>query len=377
MITFAYMRINKHLFILLSCWLLINGFLLYSLGIKYAIDTTRFNAEANAWLNGQFEPSYRLWYSGYIAILFICKSIFHSIYPSIAFQYLLSLIATVLFYQGLCKLLKNNTATFFSTLLLICYLPIQQWNTCLLTESIFISLILLFVRAFSIEKKSHKWLILILISILAATVRPNGGILFFTCMSVYGIQFIQQDKKISILFTMIIAIALFLLHSFTDTFYQFLLDSFNKGEIICGYNHWTSPYKTNIQNDHSSGSIIKILELFFANPIKSMQLFASRFFALWSDMRSYYSLSHNLFIGLYLIIAYAAAIIGFIQYRKVFTELASATLLYCGINSLLIMITYADWDGRFLAPLLPMVFIWSGLGIYFSIQFLKRKNTVL
>ena len=376
-ITFAYMRVSKYLLILCICWLLINGFLLYSLGIKYAIDTTRFDAEANAWLNGAFEPSYRLWYAGYIGVLVVCKSIFHSIYPSIVFQYALSFFATLLFYQGLCKLLKNNQAAFYTTLLAICYLPIQQWNTCLLTESIFISLILLFVWAFSIEKTSHKWFMLILIATLAATVRPNGGILLVSCFILYGIQSIHQNKIFPIFFTIGIAIALLIVNSYTDTFYQFLLDSFNKSEVICGYNYWTSPSKTSIPNDSSSGSITKIFDLISSNPIKSMQLFAGRFVALWADLRMYYSLLHNIFIGFYLLIAYVTAIIGFIQYRKVFTELALITLLYCGINSILVMITYADWDGRFLAPLLPMIFIWSGLGIYFSIQFLTRKNKAL
>lgn len=373
--TFVSMRFNKHIFFLAICWFLVNGFLFYSLGIKYAIDTTRFEAEATAWLNGHIEPSYRLWYSGYIAVLAICKSIFHSIYPSIIFQYLLSFVATIFFYKGLCKLLKNEQAAFFSSLLVLCYLPIQQWNTCLLTESIFISLILLFVWAFSIEKTSRKWFILLLISILAATVRPNGGILLITCCAVYAIPSLQQNKKLPIPFILYLIIALLILHSYTDTFYQFLLDSFNKGEIICGYNHWPFPNKTNIPNDNSSGSITKIIDLISSNPIKSMQLFLSRFVALWIDVRTYYSLPHNLFIVVYLFVAYATAIIGFIQYRKIFYELALITLLYCGMNSLLVMITYADWDGRFLAPLLPMIFIWSGLGIYFSIQFLKRKNT--
>jgi len=371
------MRFNKHIFILSICWFLINGFLLYSLGIKYAIDTTRFDAEATEWLNGHLEPNYRLWYSGYIAILVLCKSIFHSIYPSVVFQYILSFIATIFFYKGLCKLVKNNEPAFYSTLLVICYMPIQQWNTCLLTESIFISLILLFVWAFSIEKKSYKWFMLVLISILAATVRPNGGILLMSCFALYGIQLIQQDKKFPIFYMISFAISLLILHSFTDTFYQFLLDSFNKGEIICGYDHWTSPSKTHIPNDTSSGSITKILDLISSNPLKGMQLFASRFVALWSDVRIYYSLSHNMYIGFYLLAAYSTAIIGFIQYRKVFASFALITLLYCGLNSLLVMITYADWDGRFLAPLLPIVFMWSGLGIYFSIQFLKRKNAAL
>ncbi|WP_245553860.1 hypothetical protein [Cytophaga aurantiaca] len=356
---------------------MINGLLLYLLGIKYAIDTTRFESEATAWINGEFEPSYRLWYCGYIAILFICKSIFHSIYPSIIFQYLLSLISTVLFYKGLSKLIKNEQASFYSTLLILCYMPIQQWNTCLLTESIFISLLLLFVWAFSIEKLSHKWFVLILISILAATVRPNGGILFITCIGGHAIQLIQQKKTFPVFFMIGIAVALLIVNSFTDTFYQFLLDSFNKGEVICGYDHWTSPHKTHIENNSSGGSITKIIDLISSNPVKSMQLFVGRFIALWSDVRAYYSLPHNIFIGIYLLTTYSAAIIGFIQYRQLFTELTRITLLYCGINSVLVMVTYADWDGRFLAPLLPMIFIWSGLGIYFSIQFLKRKNAAL
>jgi hypothetical protein len=316
-------------------------------------------------------------HSGYIGVLVTSKSIFHSIYPSIVFQYILSITSTFLFYKGLSKLLKNEQAAFYTALLILCYIPIQQWNTCLLTESIFISLILLFIWAYSIEKTSHRWLMLILICMLAATVRPNGGILFITCFGVYGIQSLLQDKKLPVFLYIGIALVFLILHFYTDTFYHFLLDSFNKGEIICGYDHWSSPHKTHIQNNSPSGSITKILHLISSNPLKSTQLFVGRFVALWIDIRTYYSFSHNLFIGIYLLIAYATAIMGFIQYRNVFTELVLITLLYCGMNSVLVMVTYADWDGRFLAPLLPVIFIWSGLGIYFSIQFLKRKNTVL
>lgn len=373
-ITFAEMRFNKHIIILILCWFLVNGFLLYVLGIKYAIDTTRFEAEANAWLNGSFEPSYRFWYSGYIAILALSKSSFNSIYPSIIFQYILALVSTVLFYKGLTKLTKNEQAAFYTTLLTIFFTRIQLWNTCLLTESIFISLILLFVWAYSIEKKTIKWFMMIFIVVLAATVRPNGGILLFNCSGVYAIQCIQQEKRFPTFFAIGIAIVLLILHFSTETFYLFLLDSFNKGEIICGYTHWTSSHETYIVNNSSSGSLTKIIDLISSNPIKSAQLFLSRFIALWSDVRPYYKLGHNLFLGIYLFIAYTTAIIGFIQYRKEFSVLALGTILYCGMNSALVMITYADWDGRFLAPLLPIVFIWSGLGIYFSIQFLKRKN---
>lgn len=368
------MRINKQTFILISCWLLINGLLFYFSGIKYAIDTARFEAEADSWLNGQVQPSYHLWYSGYIALLFICKSMLHSIYPSIFFQCMFSLFATICFYRGLCTSLKNSTGAFIATLLVICYMPIQQWNTCLLTESIFISLVLLFVYALSLDKKSHKWLFVFLISILASAIRPNGGILLITCCMVYGIRSVHWNTLSAILFSAGTISILFLLHNFTSVFYQFLLNSFNTGEIICGYAYWTVPAKTTITDDVSKGSITKIADLIFSNPVKSTQLFISRLLVLWADVRIYYSLIHNLFIGMYLTAAYAAAVTGFIQYRKNLPEFAWASILYCGLHSMLIMVTYADWDGRFLAPLLPVVFIWSGLGIYFASRFLKRKN---
>ncbi len=368
-----FMRANKQVYILLSCWILVNGFLFYSLGIKYSIDTTRFDVEANTWINGSFEPSYRLWYFGYIAVLALCKSIFHSIYPSIFLQYILSAFATVYFFKGLKKLFKNSQIAFYSTLFVIGYFPIQQWNTCLLTESMFISLVLLFVWALSLEHHTRKWFTLFIISILATSLRPNGGILLLTCIGIYGSQHIKLDRKIIFSFLILLVMVLFALQNYTDTFYHFLLDSFNKGEIICGYAH-TSIQTTFITNDGSCGSITKIIDLIVQHPSKSMQLFLGRFLALWSDLRVYYSLVHNLFIGAYLFVSYSMAVIGWIQFRKTYHQLVYVTLLYCGLNTLLVMITYADWDGRFLAPLLPIVFIWSGLGFYFSSQFLIRKK---
>ena len=366
--------VTPHLLILISCWLVINGLLFCSMGVKYAIDTARFETEANAWLHGRFEPSYHFWYSGYIGLLFISKSIFHSIYASIFFQYIFSLVASICFYKGLCRLLKNTSAAFWASLLVICYLPIQQWNRCLLTESFFISLILVFVWAFSLERNTRNRLLLFLIAVVASTVRPNGGILFISCCFIYGMHSMRRRYFLFFLTGGILCI-LVLLHYFTGIFYQFLLDSFNKGEIICGYTQYTAAHTTHILNDPANGSITKIAALITAEPLKSLQLFTGRFMALWADIRPYYSFWHNMYISVYLLPAYAAALIGFIQYRNIYAELKWFTLLYCGIHSILIMLTYADWDGRFLAPLLPVVFIWSGMGMYFSILFLTRKKT--
>jgi len=366
---------KKHQFILTSSWLVVNLLAYLNVGIKYAIDTTRFDSEASAWVGGTFEFSYHFWYSGYIAILALCKLCFHSIYPSIVIQCGLSLISILLFYKGLCRLLKTESSAFIAALFVILYMPIQQWNICLLTESFYISSILLFVWTYSLENSKLKWTSMLIIAIAATTIRPNGGIVLITAFVLLAKQFIVTENRKYIYGTGILAMLglLVLLNNTTSIFYHFLIDSFKKGEVICGYSGWTIPMKTTIEVNDSNGSIIKIMQLLFVHPLESIQLGLYRFIALWSDVRMYYSAVHNSFIVLLLLPTYLFAGIGMYQYRKIYSGLFLITILYAGLNSLLVMITYADWDGRFLAPLLPMIFIWSALGIQYIYK-LKYTN---
>lgn len=356
---------NKHLFILSGSWLTVNLLLYFLLGTKYAIDTARFDSEASAWLSGTFETSYHFWYSGYIAILTLCRLLFSSIYPSILIQCGVSLSATLLFYKGLCSILKNEFTAFIAAGLTILYLPIQQWNVCLLTESFFISSILIFVWAYSIEDKRTKWFSLYIIAAFTATLRPNGGILLIALFILTAREILTKQNRLYIYTTGLLLLTgiLFLLNNTTDIFYQFMIGSFAKGEIICGYNGWTIPVETPASVSTSEGSIVKIFSLMIEQPLKILQLGCCRLVALWTDVRMYYSPLHNICISLLLFAAYLLAGIGIRYYRNVYAGLFLFTLIYTGLNSLLVMITYADWDGRFLAPLLPAIFIWTALGI--------------
>ncbi|MGN6646382.1 MAG: hypothetical protein ACTHJT_07620 [Cytophaga sp.] len=356
---------NKHLFILSCSWLIVNLLLYFSLGVKYAIDTARFDTEASAWLTGTFETSYHFWYSGYIAILALSRLLFSSIYPSILLQCIVSLTATLLFYTGLCRILKNERTAFIASGLTILYLPIQQWNVCLLTESFFISSILLFIWAYSLEDWRTKWISLYTIAIVATMLRPNGGILLIALFILTAREILSKQNRLYVytIGLLLLTGILFLLNCATDVFYQFMADSFAKGEIICGYKGWIIPVGTPASVSTTEGSIVKILGLIIDQPLKSLQLGCCRFAALWTDVRMYYSSLHNIFISLLLLPAYIFAATGFMHYRKIHRGVFIFTIVYTGLNSVLVMITYADWDGRFLVPLLPVIFIWSALGI--------------
>jgi hypothetical protein len=374
---------DKHAKILLiSGWLIVNIFLFFYSGFKYAIDTKRFDEEATAWLSGHFEFSYHFWYTGYILVLLLNKFIFGSIYFSIIFQCFLSLIATISFYNALNRLFKNTGISLLAVLPVILYYPIHIWNMYLLTESIYISLILFFVWAYSLSDKK-KWVYMTLIAIIASAIRPNGGILLISCLAMYIYELWNTDNKISkrlIILSVVIGISsiILLLQYTTNVYLHFLINSFKQGEIICGYNGWTIPVSVTNDLNVTDNSISEVIMLMSKYPKEYLQLGIYRFIALWIDVRPYYSLTHNIYILISLAFLYIFAIRGLIQYRQHYTGLLILTVMYCILNSLLVMITYADWDGRFLAPLLPIISIWAGLGSYSVFKgFFRTKSTHL
>jgi hypothetical protein len=378
---FAIMKISRKTLTigLIASWILMNILLYIYMGFKYAIDTVRFDEEATAWLQVHFEFSYHLWYTGYILILAISKLIFGSIYFSILFQCILSLIAVISLFNALKRIFKNTNIAFLSTLPVILYYPIQIWNMCLLTESIYVSMILLFIWGYSLLNKKKRWFYMILIAAAASITRPNGGILIITLIILYTYEQWNIDRLFAKrLFTASLLICipcliLFIQYS-TDVYFQFLIQSFNKGEIICGYDGWTIPVNVIHTEFIHNNTINQVLTLLLKYPLEYMQLACYRFLALWSDIRPYHSFSHNLYIIVSLSLLYTFAGIGLIRYVKKYSGLFILTISYCGFNSLLIMITYADWDGRFLAPLLPIVFIWSGLGIHSFFMYFKKPE---
>lgn len=369
--------------ILIYGWILINTAIYIYTGAKYAIDTTRFDDEASAWLNGHIELSYHFWYTGYILILALSKLFSGSIFYSIPFQCIISLIASIFFFHGLQRIFKKTSVAFFSTLALILYFPVQIWNMYLLTESIYISMILFFIWAYSFSNKAKKWKYMIIVAFISSLIRPNGGLLIITILIAYLYELWKTDKqkaKQRILFALTISIPciMALLNYTTDVYLQFIVQSFKNGEIICGYSGWTIPIKYNSNEFIHNNSILAIIKLISGYPIEYLQLSCYRFIALWTDIRPYYSIHHNIYILLCMGLFYAFALIGIRKYKKEYSGLFILTISYAGLNSLLVMTSYADWDGRFLAPLLPVIFIWTGLGIYsIADRFFINKSTHL
>lgn len=117
--------------------------------------------------------------------------------------------------------------------LFITYIPYHQWNTCLLTESLFCSSIL--ISLYFLHQKREKIFLIILITICAALLRPNGFLVVVTLMIWWFFNSkIQKRYKFLFLFLCLLSLT-FTIEHHTKEFYLFISDALKTGDYICGY----------------------------------------------------------------------------------------------------------------------------------------------
>jgi len=80
------------------------------------------------------------------------------------------------------------------------------------------------------------------------------------------------------------------------------------------------------------------------------------------NVRPFRSMAHNLVSLLVLVPCYASFVYSMIS-QKVKLQISVFAITYVFLHVLSVSITSDDWDGRFLIPILPVVFIVAGYGV--------------
>ena len=97
------------------------------------------------------------------------------------------------------------------------------------------------------------------------------------------------------------------------------------------------------------------------HPISTVKLMAARLLVHAVHVRPYYSRAHNLVIAAWLLPLYVAAIAGAWAQRR------NPLLWWCGLalatQALVVALTHADWDGRYLAHVMPLVYPFAACGL--------------
>ena len=356
-------------------------------GPHFANDSARYLLYAAGIAErGYFEPGHNLRYVLYPLFASLWLRLGLGWWGIVAGQMAVSALATRAIYQGTRRLANGqHGAAALATLLFIAWPDIQQFNVFLLTESLFISLVALSFGAFTRVRggQFRDWAWLIIILALTALARPNGFLVGLAAV-LAGLNVLRRRPdprawRAALLGLVLLSPLLWVaLNHQLATYY--LMDTYQRGELIFRYQLWAVHQAAPLNMPPpGTGPVARVLYFGAHNPTYLGRLMLGKLFVFVSYLKPHYSLAHRVAGVLvlwptYWLAARATRRPSIWHPARVF--LAAIFLLQTAI----IMLTVDDWDVRFLAPVLPAVFVLAALEItnwYADITTTSRSLTAV
>ncbi|MEI9917202.1 MAG: hypothetical protein WDO14_00200 [Bacteroidota bacterium] len=207
-------------------------------------------------------------------------------------------------------------------------------------------------------------------------IKPTGIALFGALLGVIAFAMYDRIQKPVLRIAMITGLSVLLILLANEMMSKYLImENYQVGEIIYDVRTYTGDAPTgglaiDPPNDlyfplQSLPAVVKIFLFAICNPLYWTKLTALKIYYLLSHTRPFWSSVHNFYSLLILIPSYVLSLVSFRRLDKPVLIFATTFLL---IHILSVGITSEDWDGRFLMPLLPAIFILSGIAINFTFK---------
>ena len=378
---------TKHYLILGLFFLAINTFLYQKLGIKIANDSPRYLEYAHLILTKSiFYKPHDFWYLSYTLFITIVKLFSESNLYIILFQLILSWFSIIILYKSSLLLFKDLTIAFTTSFVYLSFIEISYWNFYVLTESFYTSMmciaIYLVIRMY--HYPNNKNLLFCLISCLITFFTKPTGISVAVALAIllayqYKNVILKTPKYVLIYSTIvIILISYILINSMLKTF--ILIENYLLGEIVYGITTLPGFPSMGILTidvdmtsmnvpDKNHSPIMRNFLFFIQNPVFFLKLFGLKLFWYLAHCKPYFSVIHNVFIVILLYPMYLFFGISLAEntIEKPIKLFLSSIII---INCLIVSLTSEDWDGRFLMPILPAIFL---LGTRQMVLFIKKR----
>ncbi|MBS1934198.1 MAG: hypothetical protein JST96_09380 [Bacteroidetes bacterium] len=359
-------------YIIIFFWLSTQLILFFTLGINDKEESLKYIGLADQWLSGvhQFSWNY-FFYSGYVAILVILKSIGLPVKAMYVAQLLLSFYALNCFVKTISLWITNRLSIIVSAVLYASCFIFQQWVTYLFTDAFFANLLVIAIYYLIVSQTQGKgkiafWFLLLILPFF----RPIG-FLFIILACVYWtmLTFKMNLGKIGIALTYLFVIGVLIYISLTESpgfFYPFHNVDAN---IICGYPADLLKYR--VVPYHEGMNIFSYV---FDNPGMFLRLCVYRFYKVFSMTRPFFSPMHNVLLVIAETVYYVLAVFGIL--RILFKKEKEKYFLLMGILlfSVPSVVFCVDWSGRFSLTVYCFIFPLSALGTDFIFSFLKNKK---
>ena len=344
--------------------------------MRLSVDSLVYINSAEELANGNFPDDRLIFYSSYIFIISIITTIGLVAESIIWVQMLCSVIALICIYKIAYTLSKKHDTAFIAGLLFIGWFKFQQWNLIVYTDTLLSYFIVISFYLILHYKSRYHLFFIVPVIIFTCFIRPTGILIVLATIFTYLLGVIKKapiQYKIAI-FILLTLSSFMLLNIVLKNFADSFIDSYSRAEIIYPNIPLIIEKPENLALPPSNSlPIIKILQFIFNNPTYSIKLFLLKSILFLAHIKPYYSTAHNVYIVLYIYPVYLCSLIGlfklkgYLSYKILTTSLIILQIITIGLTS-------ENWDGRFLLPTLPLLFILAAIGLKSLQNRFYKKN---
>ncbi|MHA6250186.1 hypothetical protein ACXYMU_19790 [Pontibacter sp. CAU 1760] len=355
-------------------WAVLHVFFFWRYGVRTTDDTWEYLNYAQSIANDfNFPNNYYIKYLGYPLFLAFLFKLGLGLKAVIVVQTILSGVATIFFYRTVKLLAGNMLAPVLATFLLIIWFDLQLFHAFLMTESLYISLLMygfyLIVKAESV--KQSLWALPVLLFV--ALVRPNGFIAvvaYFAYLITVAYLAAPSAKARLMLMLAVVLVPLaailvvdqYLLQSFA------VVETYERGEVI--YLHreiLVTPDGPIIMPPADASPLTKLYLFVRDNTSYFFRMSALRFFLFWGNVKPFFSFFHNTLIVALLYPMYFFGARALLQKRIPLPARVFGLLLVLQ-QAFITTITSENETGRFLMSVLFVVFAFGATGLSWQLK---------
>lgn len=358
-------------------WISVQVTMLGIFGIGHGGDTGRYLGAADGFLHWQLPAGKSASYLGYDLFVTVFMATPLGEAGVVAGQLILSALAAVYMYK-LCAHLYSPLAGYLAALFYIGFLKLHPWNVYILTDSLFISLIIISTYCLLTARTVWQYAGAAALVLFTSLLRPDG-IAILAAAIVYGLYRLYSKRHYQIVLAFFAAILLLLPAAWyalgKTASDEKLVDHYELGAIIWSYEplYQTMPGTLPAYVEQMNNPLAAIGAFVWAKPLFFAQIALTKLWYEIIHIRPFHTPLHNFLILITLIPLYVLAIMGWRRLEKRDAKVFFATLLLG--KALIVAFTFADWTGRFLLHVLAIVLLLAAGGITPLITAWKDKRT--
>ncbi len=342
-------------------------------GVKAGGDTGIYVDGAAALLNGEPLTARQPSYVGYIAVVAAFQAIGAGLTGLVIAQVAAAVVAAVAVYR-LAVGLGGRLAGSLSLLWFAFDINTNRWHAYILSDSLFMScLVVSALLVHGAKARPSRWsryAVASVVLVTAGLIRPEGWFVIPVAV-LYWVARADGDasRKVAALAAGLAAcIGLYaVVAPRLGGNLQAVgpAEMLRSGQTIWEYDNWRVEMPDDpVWSSHTGSEAAVIYAV--RHPISTAKLMGARLLVHVVHVRPYYSRAHNLIIGAWLLPLYTAAIAGAWALRR------HPLVWWCGLvlatQSLVVALTHADWDGRYLAHVMPLVYPFAAFGLAAVLQ---------